>query len=166
MVVSLYRKKHSMSNTQLIQHFYTAFSQGNAEEMAACYHPDIVFADPAFGTLEGERARAMWRMLLSRKEASPAITFHDIAADETSGSAHWVAEYHFGPKKRKVINHVSAAFSFRDGKIIRHTDTFNLWKWSQQALGPVGYVIGWTPYMKKSIQRMTNKRLDAFLAKR
>lgn len=154
-----------MNNAQLIEHFYTAFSQGNAEDMVACYHPDIVFTDPAFGTLTSDRARAMWRMLLSRKEASPTITFSDVAADETSGSAQWIAEYHFGPKKHKVINKVSATFSFRDGKIIQHTDTVNLWKWSRQALGPVGYVIGWTPYMKKSIQRMTNKRLDAFMAK-
>jgi hypothetical protein len=39
--------------------------------------PDVVFTDPAFGTLKGDRASAMWRMLLSRKETNPTITFSE-----------------------------------------------------------------------------------------
>ena len=31
--------------------------------MASCYAADVVFTDPAFGELHGERARDMWRML-------------------------------------------------------------------------------------------------------
>lgn len=41
-------------HTQLIQKFYTAFQTLDAHGMSACYHPNIVFTDPAFGRLEAE----------------------------------------------------------------------------------------------------------------
>jgi len=40
----------------LVQRFYAAFDARDAEAMAACYHPDVVFSDPVFGELRGERA--------------------------------------------------------------------------------------------------------------
>lgn len=40
----------------LINQFYTAFQQLDAEGMHACYHDDIEFWDPAFGKLKGDDA--------------------------------------------------------------------------------------------------------------
>lgn len=154
-----------MNHVNLIEQFYTAFSNGNVEEMLACYHKDIVFADPAFGTLKGDRACNMWKMLLSVKDNDLTIKYDGIEADEKRGTVNWVAEYHFGTKKRKVINKVTATFLFKDGQIIQHTDTFDVWKWTRQALGIPGYLMGWTPYMKQKIQKMTNKKLDRFIDK-
>ena len=37
-----------------------------------------------------------------------------------------------------VLNRIDARFTFRDGKIIRHEDSFDLWKWAGQALGMKG----------------------------
>jgi ketosteroid isomerase-like protein len=52
----------SHPNTELIERFYTAFQQRDAETMAACYADDVVFSDPAFGELRDEEARDMWRI--------------------------------------------------------------------------------------------------------
>jgi predicted negative regulator of RcsB-dependent stress response len=49
-----------------------------------------------------------------------------------------------------VINRIRAEFFFKDGLIIRHTDDFDIWKWSKQALG-TGHLLGWTGYMQKKI---------------
>ena len=152
-----------MNNKELIEKFYTSFSEGNASEMNACYHKDIVFQDPAFGILKGERAMKMWKMLLSNKKAGLEVTFSNIQTTSNAGSADWVAEYTYG--KRKVINKIHAEFKFKEGKISEHTDTFNIWKWSKQALGGIGYVLGWTPFMKNKIQKMTNRKLDYFIKK-
>ena len=38
-----------------------------------------------------------------------------------------------------------------DGKIIKHTDIFDLWEWSKQALGVSGYLLGWSGFMKNKI---------------
>lgn len=154
-----------MSNEALIRQFYQSFSEGNADGMVACYHDDIVFTDPAFGTLKGDKAKAMWRMLLSRSDSKPQIQFKNVAADSKFGKASWIANYNYGPNKRAVENHVAATFEFKGGKIIKHTDDFDLWKWSQQALGVSGYLLGWSSFMKNQIQKKTNGLLGRFMGK-
>ena len=149
-----------MQQEDLIFKFYTAFSKGDIEAMIACYHVDIEFEDPAFGMLQGDQVGAMWQMLLSKKEESEMnISFHVLNEQQ----ATWTAHYKYGPKKRKVINHVHAHFEFKDGLISKHIDRFNLWKWSQQAFGLSGYLLGWSGCMKDKIQATTNKLLMKFM---
>lgn len=154
-----------MNNEELIEKFYTSFSKADAKGMTECYHENIVFQDDAFGTLKGERACKMWEMLLSGGPGKSKISFNNVEATNESGSANWRAEYHYGEKQRKVINNIHANFKFKDGKIIEHIDTFNLWKWTKQALGPAGYLLGWTSFMRKKIQKTTNDKLNDFISK-
>ena len=157
-----------MSNEQniaCIEQFYQAFAKGDAAGMISCYHDDVEFEDPAFGKLKGDQAKAMWQMLLNRAKGNLAIEYSEITADESTGQAKWIARYPFGPKKRSVVNRISASFVFQDGKIIKHTDVFDLWRWSQQALGLSGYLLGWAPFFAKKIQKTTNKQLADFMAK-
>ena len=152
-----------MNNEQIIENFYKSFAAGDYQGMIKHYHADVVFNDPAFGTLSAKKAIKMWEMLLSNKEAAPQISFSNIKADNTQGSVDWKAEYFFGPKKRKVVNQIHANFSFQDGKIIKHTDDFSVWKWSSQALGLTGSILGWTPMVKSKIQKMANGKLAKFM---
>lgn len=154
-----------MDNNKLIEKFYTSFSKGRVKEMTDCYHNDITFQDPAFGQLKGNRAVKMWEMLLSRSSKSTVISFSNIQTSLDEGTTNWRAEYTFGATNRKVINIVRANFRFQDGKIIAHIDTFDLWKWSRQALGVSGYLMGWTPFMRNKIQKTTGKQLDNFIKK-
>ncbi len=148
----------------LIEEFYRAFEELDAEKMVACYHEEVVFHDPAFGTLKGERAKNMWRMLCrSQKGKDFKVTASNIRMDGTKGLAHWEAHYTFSQTDRRVHNIIEAEFEFRDGKIIRHTDRFNLHRWARQALGPVGYLIGWTPFFRKKLQEQTNGMLTGFI---
>ncbi len=152
-----------MSNKEIIQQFYQSFKDGNATGMTECYHDKITFEDPAFGVLHGEDAKDMWHMLLSGEKA--IIEFSNIEESGSTGAANWRAEYNFGPQKRKVINEVSANFEFKDGKIINHKDEFNMWKWSRQALGLPGLLLGWSLFMKSAIQKKTKGLLDDYQAK-
>jgi limonene-1,2-epoxide hydrolase len=155
-----------MQNEETIKQFYRSFSDDNTNGMVACYHDDIVFKDPAFRTLEGNKSKAMWQMLMSRSDSAPEIQFSNISADAQYGKANCIAKYNYGPKKRKVVNNVTALFEFKDGKIIKHTDDFDLWKWSQQALGISGYALSWSLFMKNKIQKTTNGLLRKFMEKR
>ena len=149
-----------MDNKQIIEKFYRSFAASDADGMISCYAENIEFRDPAFGELKGNDAKNMWRMLLRNRGIK--ITFDNVKADDKTGSADWIAEYVFSRTGRKVINKVSATFEFLDGKIIKHTDRFNLWKWAGQALGLKGYLLGWTPMIQQKIQRQTNALLKKF----
>ncbi len=157
-------RTHSNTMKELITKFYTAFANGDARQMIACYHEEVVFKDPAFGTLKGQKACKMWEMLLSKKEAIEEVSFGDIQSTENTASADWKVVYYFGPKKRKVINEVHATFTFKDGKIIEHTDDFDIWKWSKQALGTAGLLLGWTPLVQTKIQKLANKNLEEYIS--
>lgn len=145
----------------LIEEFYTAFQNLDAEKMVELYHPEIEFEDPAFGNLKGEKAKNMWRMLCkSSKELK--ITFSNIEIDSNKGFAKWEAQYIFSKTKRKVHNLIRAEFEFEDGKIIKHKDSFNLHKWASQAFGLKGFLIGWTPQFQSKLNKETNKLLDIY----
>ena len=152
-----------MTNTEIINKFYTAFQQKYATDMISCYHDEIEFTDPAFGKLKGERAKSMWKMLCENSK-DLKIEFSDITENEQNGSVKWQAWYTFKKTGKKVHNIVNAHFKFKDGKIIEHIDYFNLRKWAGQALGITGYLLGWTFFFKKNMQTQTNYILDKFIA--
>jgi ketosteroid isomerase-like protein len=151
-------------NAQLIEKFYTAFRARDGEAMAACYAPDVWFSDPVFHDLRGARAGAMWRMLTERA-SSLEVTFSNIHADDRTGRAHWEARYLFSATGRQVHNVIDATFEFRDGLIVRHADSFDLWRWASQALGLKGKLLGWTPLVKNAIHKTATKGLDGYEAK-
>jgi len=151
-------KKHK----NLIRKFYESFSSGDADGMAACYHPDIVFEDPAFGVLRGNEVSAMWRMLLERSKGELEISFNSVEADTNRGSAKWLATYTFQATGRRVVNHISASFEFKNGLIVRHTDHFDFWNWTRQAMGWKGWMLGWTTWMQQKVQKMTRRALKKY----
>ena len=155
-----------MTNAALITQFYTAFAAADAEAMVACYVDDITFEDPAFGKLQGEAAKNMWRMLMASSKGNIKITFGEVQANDNTGSARWQAEYEFSQTGRKVVNNVSAKFAFRDGKIAQHTDHFDMWRWSRQALGVSGYLLGWSGFMRNKVQQKTRALLQKYTEKR
>jgi ketosteroid isomerase-like protein len=149
---------------RLIETFYRAFQQRDAAAMARCYHPAIVFDDPVFVRLRGVEAGAMWAMLCGRA-TDLEIEFGGVQADAQRGRAHWEARYTFQQTGRKVHNVIDAAFEFRDGLIVRHVDRFDFWRWSRQALGPIGLLLGWTPILRGKVRRTVRRTLDAYLLK-
>ena len=146
-------------NKQLIERFYEAFDRRDGDAMAACYAPDARFSDPVFPGLTGTEPGAMWRMLTGRSEdLRVELLEHD------ADSAHWRATYTFTQTGRRVVNDVRATFEFSaDGKIAEHTDDFSFWRWSRQALGAPGLLLGWTPLLRRATQRKARASLDQFL---
>lgn len=149
------------ANETTISQFYTAFQKRDAAAMTACYHPEVHFSDPVFPDLRGPRASAMWKMLCERGK-DLAIEFRDVSADDKRGAAHWDARYTYTGTGRVVLNRIDAVFEFQDGKIIHHTDSFDLYRWARQALGPLGVVLGWTPMVRNKIRRTAAAALDKY----
>jgi ketosteroid isomerase-like protein len=152
-----------MTPQQVIHEFYSAFQKRDWAAMQSCYHADIEFTDPVFLDLKGKKARAMWHML-SESARDLKIEFGEVAVSVTTGSCRWEAWYPFSKTGRPVHNRIRAHFEFRDGKIVRHQDHFDLWRWSGMALGFPGKALGWSPWMKGKIRQMASKNLNSFIA--
>ena len=151
-------------NEQLIHNFYAAFAKRDAAAMAACYHRDIAFSDPAFPMLRGKEVTAMWAMLCARGKDLEIIA-SGISADAEGGRGHWDAKYTFSQTGRHVHNKIDALFAFRDGKIIRHVDRFSFWNWSRQALGAIGIVLGWFAQVKAMVRKKAVRSLHDYMEK-
>ena len=149
-------------NEQLIHKFYTAFANADTKTMCECYRNDIQFQDPVFGILKGDDVNQMWKMLIEKSKGNIKIEFSNIKANEYLGSAKWVATYNFSKTNRKVVNVIYAQFKFQDNLIIRHTDNFDIWKWSKQALGFKGLLLGWTGFMQKQIHKQALYSLNNY----
>jgi ketosteroid isomerase-like protein len=149
------------ANAALIERFYAAFARRDAPGMLACYHADVSFSDPVFPALDAKGVATMWTMLCKRGKDLELVA-SDIAADQTTGRAHWIAHYTFSGTGRRVTNHIDASFDFRDGLIIRHVDRFNLWRWAAMALGTKGALLGWLPPVRSAIRGQAAVALAAY----
>lgn len=150
------------THEQLIHDFYTAFQARDGKAMSVFYHEEAVFSDPAFGELHGREVGAMWQMLCARGH-NLIISFGNVKADEHKGSAHWEARYTFSSTKRSVHNVIDAQFVFKDGKIIEHHDHFNFWRWASMALGPIGMLLGWAPFLQSRVRQQARSGLEVYM---
>lgn len=144
----------------IIRNFFHCFSERDHAGMIACYHPEVRFRDEIFD-LQGKQACAMWHMLCeSGKDLS--VSFSEINADDVQGSARWEATYTFS-SGRKVHNIIQSRFWFKEGKIGRHEDRFDFWRWSRQAIGPMGLIFGWSPFLRNAVAQKAAISLSKFI---
>lgn len=151
-------------NEIIIQTFYSAFQKIDYKTMQLLYSDDASFSDPVFPLLHADEVRSMWEMFC-RNSADLTIDFKNIQHKENRISAEWTAHYSFPLTKRMVNNHIKADFVLEDDKIIRHHDSFSFYRWSRQALGPTGWLLGWSPIVKNKVRKSAAKSLAKFMQK-
>jgi SnoaL-like domain len=149
-----------------IERFYAAFARLDAATMQACYAEGARFQDEAF-TLQGPREiGGMWRMLCEATKAKGMAHWKLEVSDVTDTSAHWEAHYLFSATGRIVHNKIDARFVFDgQGLITQHTDRFDFWAWSRQALGAPGLLLGWSPFLRNKVRAQAAANLQRYLAK-
>jgi ketosteroid isomerase-like protein len=138
--------------------FYEAFAARDAKVMGELYADDAVFEDPVFGRLDARQARFMWRVLVGRA-TDLAVTYEVASADASTVTVAWTAGYTFGQTGRPVVNEVTAVMTCRDGLIVDHRDRFDFWRWSRQALGMPGWLLGWTPFFRAQVGAKARKAI-------
>jgi len=152
-------------NRELIDRFYTACAQKDAEKMNACYAKQAVFEDPAFGRLNDSEITSMWSMLIERGGKSLSVSHKILEVTNGKAKAQWTAIYPFSKTQRVVHNKITAEFIIEEGKIVYHKDHFNMWKWSSMALGLPGTLLGWSGFMKNKIQKTALSSLHKYMKK-
>lgn len=152
-------------NEQIIHKFYEAFAQKDFNAMAECYHPEAIFKDEAFDLKGSKQIGSMWRMLIERG-TDLRMEFSNIQANDSTGKAHWEAWYTFSSTGNKVHNIIDANFTFKDGKILNHRDSFNFYRWSAQSLGITGKLLGWTGYLHQKVRATAMAGLENYMARK
>lgn len=150
------------NNANLITAFYEAFNSRDFLSMQRCYHAEAQFYDPVFQNLSTDEVKFMWQMLLTQA-TDLRVSCSAIKANDHRGTCRWDAWYTFSKTGKKVHNVIFAEFEFKDGLIYRHRDVFDLWRWSKQALGVTGSLLGWSAYVRKKIQRAARRSLDIYM---
>jgi len=153
----------AQATRQVINHFYQGFAKGDWRAMGAAYAADVHFSDPVF-ELDGDDARLMWRMLC--EQAREFRASHEIvSASATSAHVRWQAWYRFSSTGRPVHNQIEARLQLANGLIVRHQDDFDFWRWSRQALGLPGMLLGWSPLLHNKVRKTAAASLQRFKAK-
>jgi ketosteroid isomerase-like protein len=160
-----------MHTVDTINKLYDAFSRLDAAGMAECYAPDVRFRDEAFKLVGRDEVMGMWAMLIDavqkKGRADWQLTWSQVALEGQSATARWEARYRFSATGRLVHNVIDAHFTL-DGRglILNHHDQFDFWRWSRQALGAPGVLLGWTPFLRKQVRAKARNQLDRYLAHR
>jgi len=148
-------------NAEVIARFYGALARRDAEGMIACYHARSTFNDPVFGELDHDGAADMWRMLCARGKDLTAVAT-GIEGSDAEGRAHCEATYTYTATGRFVRNRIDASFTFHEGRIFRHVDRFDLYRWMRQALGIPGALLGWIPTVQSALRARAARQLAAY----
>ena len=152
---------------QTIERLYTAFAKLDSETMATCYADSAVFEDEAFSLKGKAQVTGMWAMLCEATKAKGRDVWKLDYRDVTERRAHWEATYRFSATGRMVHNVIEAEFDFDSaGLITRQRDRFDFWRWSRQALGTPGLLLGWSPLLRNKVRATAAKNLARFLASR
>jgi limonene-1,2-epoxide hydrolase len=159
------------ANERTIENFYNAFARLDPDAMAPCYADDVAFDDEVFSLRGKPQVMGMWRMLCAATKERGADVWHlrfgDVKAGGSSGSAHWDAHYRFSATGRLVNNSIDAQFEFGSGgRIVRHRDRFDFWRWSRQALGTPGLLLGWSPMLRNQVRERAGGNLRRFMESR
>lgn len=130
--------------------------------MQNAYHAEAEFYDPVFQDLSARETKAMWQMLVTTAKDLQVFSSH-VFANDKNGTCQWEAVYTFTATGKKVHNIIQAGFDFKEGKIIKHRDHFDLWKWSSMAFGLTGTLLGWSSLLKNKIRKTAKGRLIKFM---
>jgi hypothetical protein len=149
---------------ETIERFYKAFASLDAKTMANCYALDATFEDEVFKLRGRTHIGGMWTLLCANIKKTGRTDWKLAVRDITEHSAHWEPTYRFSGSGNMVTNIIDAEFEFdSQGLIKRHRDRFSFWRWSRQALGMKGLLLGWTGWLRSKVQRMATRQLAKHL---
>jgi hypothetical protein len=156
------------ANEQSLAKFYAAFAVLDPAGMAPFYADNVQFDDEAFSLRGKQEVMGMWTMLCEATKAKGKdvwrLEYGGIQAGGNTGKAHWEAHYRFSATGRMVHNIIDGEFTFNArGLIEKHHDSFNFWRWSRQALGTPGLLLGWTPMLRNKVRANAAANLRKFM---
>jgi len=140
-----YTDPHSL----LLVKYLQAIKEQDLKTISSCFHEEAEFYEPAYGKLTGPKIAAWWTFFFAQaKEFHSEFDSLKVNGDKaTVHSEHW---YYWNATGAGVHNLVESEFDFKDGKIFRQIDNYNLNAWAFQALE--SKFMGWTNKSREAEQ--------------
>lgn len=149
-------------SAHLVARFFDAFGRGDAQQMAACYHPMVSYSNPVLPDLRGPMPGAMWSLALSRAP-SLRLQWQVAFSDARKAQVTWCAQWRQGRRDLR-LDAVSTLSIWGDG-IARQVDEFRFSQWAGQTLGLRGRLLAWLPAFRRVVQRRTLAAVQAHRAR-
>ncbi|KAG9050145.1 hypothetical protein FS837_007444 [Tulasnella sp. UAMH 9824] len=157
----------SMDSVSVVRSYFQAYAQLDYRLMAMHTTDEFVFEDPVFPHLEGDFARAMFKMFIQGAPKSGAkFTILDVSETTTDPNvvnAKYRAEYNFNG--RPVTNEITSVLTVEDGKVCKQVDSFDFPGWAAQTGGFMGWLLGGTSFAQSATRDKAKNRLEAFMKK-
>lgn len=154
--------------TRRVQDFFDALARLDAYALAQCYAPSARFEDAAWSLQGTEAIAAMWEMICDDTRRLGADVWR-LECLRIRGTRHrckvdWRLSHRDPATGRLIHQRMESRFLLtRDGRIDFHENRFSLWRWSRQARGLSGWLLGWTPIMRQRVRHDAAQRLDRYL---
>lgn len=138
--------------TRALERFFDALRRCDKAALRDCCSPGLRFDDPLI-SITGRDDRLDWCTLLwTPCDGDGQRIWHleldDVHTRGPLGTARWNLRYRYTPTGRLIELAVTSQFTFDpDGSITAQRDSFDFWRWSRQAHGLLGLLLGWTPLL-------------------
>lgn len=152
-----------MTNSQVVERFYNAFSKLDYSEMTALLSQNIIYQDPIFGMLEGEPVFSLWQMKCKRlREFSFSYTnIEELDAEYIR--CDWKISFFHRPTGDVVTMPGKAYMKIIDGKITEHSDAYKISDWLSVTQGWKGKFFGWMGFMQRKEQNTYRSLLERYI---
>lgn len=153
------------TTAQALERFFDAMQRCDTEALRTSYHPALRFDDPLISTTSVGDRLDWCGMLWSPRDADGQriwqLELEEVRTRGALATARWNLRYRYTPTKRLIDQALHSHFSFdADGRITTQRDSFDFWRWSRQAHGLLGLLLGWTPLMWDQAREQARASLE------
>lgn len=149
------------TNEKLIHCYLRALRERDLQTMQMCYHGSITYEDDLFRELRKEEVGAMWEMRFGENPVWE-VEYREVEASNVWGRAYWTLTYGHSKSGKPRRRHIVARFTFYEGKILYHSDAFNLYNWVKETQGAWWRFLVWFSPFRYFLRAGAHRRLKRF----
>ncbi len=147
------------TNSTIVKNLFQFLQENKYHDVVKLYAKDAFFTDDVFNLSCSDSIVLMWQYL--------AFIFTDLHIKvvriiETQDGAVVDWESFYQLRGKKIHNKLRSHFIIENGRILRQTDQFSFYRIARQTSGLKGWLLGWLPSVKKTMQNRLLSGFDQF----
>jgi hypothetical protein len=152
-----------ITEEKCISKLFTAIETGDTYSIMECYHDFSTIYDPIVGTIYGEVA-PYYPSLLATSFLSARIEVTKLVTEKLSGFAEVKIQLTRRESNKVITCRGRLEFEFKDGKICRQVNEYNVWHLMREIDGKPGSLFGMLPSYRRKYKVKILKALNDYYA--